>query len=135
MEIYVHEETCERCGRVSDALKKTEFMFRATNKNMELCDSCIEDLKNKFTMQNNRLAMLYFKNVNRFVAQPRCAVCSGSGEELCLYRFDIAGYVYELELCQNCFSNIMTIYRGFSWELPVEKLSLSRGAAKEAKVF
>jgi len=126
MELYVHEERCERCGKVSNSLKRTEFMLRAMNKEMDLCDNCIEDLKSKFTKQNNRLAMLYLKNVNRFIAQPRCAVCSGSNENLSMYRFNIGGYVYELELCEYCFTEIMTMYRQFRWELPVERLTLGQ---------
>lgn len=132
MELYVYEERCERCGRVSDSLKKTEFMLRAGKKEMDLCDTCIEELKKKFTAQSSRLAMLYLKSVNRFVARPRCAVCSGQKEDLFVYKFDIGGSIYELELCEGCFSKIMTMYRRFHWELPVERIGSPQRRVEEA---
>lgn len=132
MEMYVYEERCERCGKVTDLLKKTHFALRAENKEMDLCEACIEDLKRKFTVQSSRLAMLYLKSVNRFVARPRCAVCAEHSDNLFLYKFDIGGHVYKLELCEHCFTEIMTMYRHFHWELPVEKLAGPQKAAEEA---
>ena len=129
MELYVAEEKCERCGKTADELKKTEFMLRAEHKEMNLCEKCIEDLKKKFNMHNSRLAMLYLQNVNRFVAMPRCAVCSEQSKDLFVYKFDIEGHVYELELCGHCFAEIMTMYRHFNWELPVQRICKPRELA------